>query len=241
MQDVKSPSHLIYKSTVSTDGLSLFLSNDKSGRLAMGISLGGEPGSTVFTVDDSPSMPISRLELPAQHFTSETASPLFDPTWSGAHRWLRFGIKGEARGAETSGDEPPEPSAGLQIIAATAAIGSTFYNITDAGSKACPAGTAGHALDFEARTEPSLHPLIGATIDDSSHRICEMRFALSGRSGVMGATGYVDMHFADVDGYWLVTDGVVDIEARLLGIGIKHGVMTFRSSDLEVDTPKMEE
>lgn len=235
MSAVKAPKAITFREAVTTTNISLYVSNDARGNLVFGLGLGGINGTDFWDVVGYPLDGESNISLEKQHFVSKTPSPLFDPTWNGAYRWLRYGILGVQPPTRASASRalPSKHRSTSNVIATVMAIGSSFYDVTDAGASACPGSNdAGHALHLIARDDPTMHPLTDVIVDVKTHRFCSMRFALRGRSGFFGATGYIELHFAKLDGYWLVHDGVVDVEERFLGIGLKQGTISFKIDDL---------
>lgn len=56
-----------------------------------------------------------------------------------------------------------------------------------------------------------MHPLTDVTIDLATTRFCSVRFSLPLR----GAYGYSELHFGDVQGYWMTTSDHADMRAIL--------------------------
>ncbi len=162
-------------------------------------------------------------------------SPLWDPTWNGAYDWLRYGVFGSQQpqfNANVKADATPAPSAtpvqggAIKTIAVVSAMGAQYYRITDGGSASCPSGAPGHALHLSAVRDPSAHPLSDVVVEAGSLRFCMMRFSIAD-SGVVGLTGFSELHFNDAGGYWMTTDATTTLLIRAFGIGVKKAVLRF--------------
>jgi hypothetical protein len=57
--------------------------------------------------------------------------------------------------------------------------------------------------------------------------MCTVRFNI-GQTGAVALTGSAELHFGDVEDLWLVTDGRIDLLARVFGIGAKHMALDVR-------------
>lgn len=229
MNGLKVPSNLQYHSTVTFHNVQVGLSNDRSGMMQMSLGLGGEDGSTAWSIIDHTTTPLSQVSLADPKFVSKTTSPLFDPTWDGVHRWLRYGLRGMPADGSSAFALDHDPNATQTVF------GASSYDVEDGGARACPNGNPGHLLRLVARSRPDLHPLSAAIVETRTSRFCMLRFSIQGRSGLMGATGFVEVHMKDVGGYWLVSDGFLDVEARLLGLAIKNGRIGFTDTDVQID------
>jgi hypothetical protein len=145
--------------------------------------------------------------------------PLFNPTWTGAYDWLRYGLDGRPH-ANAAGAVPTfDPQ--LKTIATLTIMAPGAYRVSDAGSQQCPDGSPGRHLQFAAKDDWARHPLTDITVDERTMRFCSMRFRIDPKH-IRGGTGTVQVDYGDVDGYWLLTHTSVDFLARLFGIGIHH-------------------
>ncbi len=150
---------------------------------------------------------------------------MFIPTWTGIHDWMLFVLHG--RPVSANSDPSPEPSmaaaSSLKVIGMVNVIGINFYRITGAGAALCPGGAQGRHLQLEAPNNPAIHALTDVTIDLASMRFCSMRFRLALKSNaafVLNSTGSSELHFGDVDGFWMTLSGDSDILVRTFGIGV---------------------
>jgi hypothetical protein len=80
--------------------------------------------------------------------------------------------------------------------------------------------------------QPDTHPLRRVVIDDTDRRFCMMRFALSGVDGPADYRGYVDLHFAQVGAYYLITDGFVDLRIDQDGSALDWARFPFVYNDI---------
>lgn len=145
--------------------------------------------------------------------------PLFDPTWTGAYNWLRYGLDG--RPHQNAAQTAPKPDPHLKTIATLTVMAPGAYRVSDAGAQQCPNGSSGHHLQFAAKGDWTRHPLTDITIDERTMRFCSVVFRIDPQH-IHGATATVELDYADVDGYWLETRNHVDVLARLFGIGVRH-------------------
>ena len=49
----------------------------------------------------------------------------------------------------------------------------------------------------------------------------------------MGYHGIVEQHYADVGGYWMQTDGILDGTMRAFGIAYHHGIWRYRLTAMQ--------
>jgi hypothetical protein len=163
-----------------------------------------------------------------------SARPFFDPTWFGAFRALRDGMLGfqnpdASRDALTIA-EPTVPQDGsLHTIAAVSVIGPAIYAVQDRGTAACPNGDPGRALHLVARDHDPRKQLSDVIVDSNSMRFCMIRFGWS-EAGFI--TGFIEQHYADVGGYWVVSDGLIDDTLRVFGIKTHHFIWNYRLNDM---------
>jgi hypothetical protein len=147
-------------------------------------------------------------------------SPLYDPTWNGAAAFARYGLHPPP--APSSAPVPATPgSNGMPVIGGVSVFTVAFYRLADGGAAVCPNGAAAEAVHLVAFRDPNTHPLTDVVIENQTQRMCSMRFQLH----IDGAVAYapvVELHFAMVQDYYLSTDGFIDGEFHLLGLGVKH-------------------
>jgi D-alanyl-D-alanine carboxypeptidase len=157
---------------------------------------------------------------------------IFDPTWFGAYRALRDGMLGyqNAQAPRTSltvSPPTPAPDSTLNTIATVNVIGPSIYGVTDRGPATCSNGDPGQALHLRPHRRDSRHQLSDVVVDLRSMRFCTIRFGWS----EMWFSGFVEQHYANVGGYWVVTDGSIDGTLRAFGIATHHFVWTYRLVD----------
>ncbi len=163
-----------------------------------------------------------------------SARPFFDPTWFGAFRALRDGMLGyqssePGRDSLTIAEPTPQPDGSLHTIAAVSVIGPGIYAVQDRGAAACPNGDAGRALHLVPRQRDPRRQLSDVIVDTGSMRFCMIRFGWSA-SGLF--TGFVEQHYADLDGYWVVSDGSLDGTLRVFGIKTHHFIWNYRLNNM---------
>jgi hypothetical protein len=161
-----------------------------------------------------------------------SARSFFDPTWYGAYRALREGMLNAQDPAppRPSPDDPsPAPEAALRTIGGIAVMGPALYRISDRGAATCPDGEPGRALHLTSRKRDPLRQLTDVIVNAASLRLCMMRY---GVAGAFGFHGIVEQHYADVGGYWMQTDGLLDGTLRAFGISTHHGIWRYRLLDM---------
>lgn len=150
--------------------------------------------------------------------------PLFNPTWTGAYDWLRYGLDG--RPHENAVQPMLPASAQLKVIATVAVMAPSAYRVSDAGPQQCPDGSAGHHLQFAAKGDWTEHPLTDVVVDEGTMHFCSVRFRIDPKH-IHGATGTVRIDYASRNGYWLETHSRVDVSARLFGIAVGRAGVDF--------------
>ncbi len=162
-----------------------------------------------------------------------SARAVFDPTWYGAVRAMRLGMflpgkqpLAAPRESTEAGDAP------LKTIGSVSVMGPALYDIQDRGAVSCPNGQPGHALHFTSRENDLLHQLSDVVIEVRSSRFCVVTFLGRGAGSVV-TSGTFEEHFADVNGYWLETDGVLDGMWQASPVSRRrHGVWRYRLVDM---------
>lgn len=157
-----------------------------------------------------------------------TARSFFDPTWYGTYRALRDGMlnyQDVEPPVSASATPTPAQASSMREIAAIHVMGPTIYALEDRGLQACPNGGPGHALHLVARDRAPQHQLSDVVINTQTQEFCLLRY---GVRDAFGFHGVVEQHFADVGGYWTLTDGFIDGTIRFFGISTHHGVWHFR-------------
>jgi hypothetical protein len=161
-----------------------------------------------------------------------TGRSFFDPTWYGTYRALRDGMLNyQDVEIPVSARETPAPAAAssMREIAAVHVMGPTIYRLIDRGQQVCPDGNPGRALHTEARDRAPQHQLSDVVINLQTKEFCMLRF---GVRDAFGFHGLVEQHFADVGGYWTLTDGIIDGTFRAFGISMHHGVWHYTLDDI---------
>lgn len=208
-----------YTVAVRSTGASFFTNREAHGHVTIGWNIGGnlppEPKvNAVYRASDR----LTGVQTPKGWGT--TASPIFDPTWSGVDDLIHYGWHG-----------PPESTLAArahnikatlpQTIATVRAFGVAFYHVADAGTATCANGDPGHAVHLTAWNDPQAHPLTDAVIDLRSGKLCALRFGVR-QPGAISVNGLVTLHLGDVSGRTLVSGERIEINAHVLGIQVKH-------------------
>ncbi len=157
----------------------------------------------------------------------------FDPTWYGTYRALRDGMLFyQDIEKPLSARETPAPLAATSMreIAAVHVMGSTIYRLEDRGQQACPNGNPGRAIHTVAHDRAPQHQLSDVIVNLQTNEFCMLRFGV--RRDAFGFHGIVEQHFADVGGYWTLTDGIIDGTFRALGISVHHGIWQYTLDDI---------
>jgi hypothetical protein len=151
----------------------------------------------------------------------------FDPTWYGAFRALREGMlfyQQVDRPVSASATPTPGPQSDLRTIAVVEVIGTNIYNVVDKGPARCSNGDAGHAMHLVPRDDNPRRQLTDVVVDLRNMRFCTIRFRGGDR---LGFTGFVEQHYAEIHGYWLQSDGIVENAVRAFGIQVTHGTWNY--------------
>lgn len=164
-----------------------------------------------------------------------TARSFFDPTWYGALRALREGMFGSQDPAMAR--ELPAPAAApirpIKTIGAVSVMGPAVYHVDDLGNAACPSGEPGRLLHLTSIKRDRMHQLTDAIVSVKSTRFCMIRFSAVGAGSGFGIrNGYYEQHYADVGGYWVQTDGVLDGSWYTRVLRKQHGTWRYRLVDM---------
>jgi hypothetical protein len=162
-----------------------------------------------------------------------TQRSFFDPTWYGSYRALRDGMLGyQDIEAPVSARATPQPmpSSNLKTIEVETVMGPGIYTVQDSGSATCSNGDPGHALHLVPRSKDPRRQLTDVIVDLRSMRFCMIRYSWPNSFGFHGV---VEQHYADVAGYWMQTDGILDGTLRAFGISTHHGVWLYRLTDMQ--------
>ena len=214
MRDLPEPPFVTFLFDVTLQGKISTALLDRHGRAVFriwtdGASGWGQPSGSWATSHRASDDLSSVANRPHSHLLSR--SPVFNPTWTGAYDWLRYGIEGAPPPKPA-----PQPSAAsdeqLKVIGMVKALGPSSYRITAADPAVCPGGEPGRHLQLAARNgDIKMHPLADVVIEIAHTRFCTMRFHGPAVTGV----AFAELHFGTVHGYWMTTS--VDHEWRTFG------------------------
>jgi len=228
MDAVPQPPYVTYRMEGAGEGFQIGLTV-RSAAVWLLIATGSDPSSWTLRhrTYDYKSEIIDR----ADNKRYLTARSFFDPTWYGAYRALREGMLNAQDPAppRASPDDPAPAPTALKTIGGIAVMGPALYRIADRGDAACPDGSAGRALHLTSRSRDPLRQLTDVIVDVQSMRFCMMRYGIA---GAFGFHGIVEQHYADVGGYWMQTDGLLDGTLRAFGIATHHGIWRYRLLDM---------
>lgn len=229
MSDLPQPSYVTYRLIGENDGMQVALTV-LDGNLWLGMSNGDAPSD--WSVQHR-TFDYESIVTDASTGTAyTTARSFFDPTWYGTERALRLGMlnsQDPAAPHHTAEDPTPPPGPTLRTIAVTSVMSPAIYNVEDRGQATCANGDAGRALHLWSRARNVMHQLSDVTIDLSSMRFCMMRYSVADS---FGYHGIVEQHFANVGGYWMQTDGLLDGTLRFMGFSMHHGIWRYRLTDM---------
>jgi hypothetical protein len=244
MRALVSPPYATYASNWESTGLGFEFEQDRD-RIVIDVGLGG--GLSREREYDASYRSADR----ALEFTNDAGDRLvghghlLEPTWAGAYDILRYGLRGNDPAAVATSapsgafdTSAPVAVAALQTpppaIGSVTAISPLYYRVFDNGTRACAGLGDGRALHLVARHDVQQHPLTDVVLDPATGRFCSMTFVLK-ESGLAGITGHYTIDFAPFGSYWLVSDGLIDINVRLFGIAAKHATLHWAISG--VTTP----
>ncbi|MGD0969753.1 MAG: hypothetical protein ABR949_15890 [Candidatus Aquilonibacter sp.] len=229
MSGLQQPAYLSYRIDGTGDGLAIGLVVIDGN---LWLNMRGGSGTSAWQINHRTFDYTSAVDDVINGRTYITHRSFFDPTWYGTYRALHEGMlySQDPAPPRTS----PAPSASpmdltLKTIAITSVMGTNIYRVTDAGPATCPDGAPGRALRLDSRDHDWRHQLNGVIVDDASHRFCMMRFGIS---EALGFHGIVEQDFADVNGYWIETGGLIDGTLRAFGIATHHGIWRFKLNDI---------
>jgi CubicO group peptidase (beta-lactamase class C family) len=233
MDGLRQPKYLAYRLESSGDGVHLDLWADGRGQ----VWLRGSNGSSTdaWTLRHRTSDYVSEIVHVSDGHRFVTVRSFFDPTWYGAVRALRLGMFGSQDPAAARELTEHEWNAGepaLKAIGSTSVMGPAVYNIQDRGDAPCPNGQPGHALHFTSREFNPMHQLSDVVIENRSERFCVVTFFARYAGGIFTG-GSFEQHYAEVNGYWMQTDGVLDGTWQSSVLSRKrHGVWRYRLIDV---------
>ena len=222
MQKIQEPAFLTYRTSVPGGNTTISVKRDPGGLAALHIETRTstmEPQSWSVVHRGSDGMSTITLEDGSRALTPFA---IFDPTWNGVYQWVRHGLVAvefpEMGEDDDSTQVSPAPGkTPPPLIAVVQAIGTGFYRIEDGGPAMCVDGRPGHFLRTIARSDPGTHALTGVVIDTASMRFCSMMFhekLQTPKNKSASMTFDLALHLGDVDGYYLVRDGMLNGNAR---------------------------
>ena len=237
MDGLRQPKYLAYRMENSGDGVHIDFWADHRGQVWTRGSNGSSTDAWMLRHRTSDYLSEIVHVADGQRFV--TARSFFDPTWYGAVRALRLGMFNSQDPAAPRNVTEHEPNAGepaLKAIGSTSVMGPAVYTIEDRGDTACPNGQPGHALHFVSREFNPMHQLSDVVIETASGRFCVVTFFARYAGGIFTA-GSFEQHYAEVNGYWMQTDGVIDgtWQSSLLSRK-RHGVWRYRLTDVSFPT-----
>lgn len=229
MSDVPQPRYVTYNLQGAADGLQVDLMLQRG---QVWLNVHGGSGSANWTLQHRTYDYASQITDNADNRRYLTQRSFFDPTWYGAYRALREGMFDSQDAAPPRPQQTAAPASDvtLKTIAVSSVIGPSVYAIDDRGDAHCSNGDPGRALHLTSRDRNSHHQLTDVIIDLHSMRFCMMRFA---ETSGFGFHGFLEQHYADVGGYWLQTDGLLDGTLRVFGISTHHGTWRYRLLDMQ--------
>jgi hypothetical protein len=228
MRELPQPQYLTYAMEGEGDGFSVGLLTMRH-MVWLGIRAGSTPSTWRMRhrTDDYATEIVDEAGI---RYVSQRS--FFDPTWYGAFRALRDGLifyQDVEPPLSTAATPAPMQTPDLRTIAVVRVLGAPIYRAADAGPARCSNGDPGHALHLVSRDRVPQHQLTEVVVDLRSMRFCSMRFGMRDGSGFRG---FVEEHYADVGGYWLQTDGVLDATERAFGFATHHGIWRYRFTEL---------
>jgi len=242
MSDLKQPTYVTYRLEGRSEGLEGDLVAGRTCLLQVTFGKKTETDQWIIryrTSDDE-----TEILDSADDHRYVADGPAFDPTWNGSYRSLthqRIYSYSECNAVPPQGPSAPAPMPSapstpsderLRTIATVTVLGPGIYNIEDRGGAACPDGDAGRALHLWSHIKNPSHQLSDVIIDLQSTRFCMVRFGRPAGAG-LGAGLTWEVHYGNVQGYWMETDGSIEATLRALGIVASHGIWRFRLLDMQ--------
>jgi len=232
MDGLRQPKFLAYRMESSSDGLEIDLWVDHNGLVWLRGHDGSAPDAWTIRHRTFDYMNEIVHVSDGRRFVSPRA--VFDPTWYGAVRAMRLGMFLPGTQPVAAPRESTEQAADttLKPIGSVSVMGPAVYDVDDRGAAPCPSGKPGHALHFTLREKNDVHQLSDVVIEVSSGRFCVVTFLARGAGAVM-TSGTFEEHYADVNGYWVQTDGVLAGTWQSSPLSRRrHGVWRYRLVDM---------
>jgi hypothetical protein len=229
MEHLPQPTYVAYRLESTSDGLEIGLRADEQRQ----VWLTNRGGSTP-----------QAWELRHRTFDYETAivdnadgkryltaRSFFDPTWYGAVRALGQGMFNSQDPAPPRDADATSIAPATAVIGTVAVMGPSIYTVRDVGPASCPDDTPGRAMHLTPRTAKPQYQLTDVVVATASLRFCMMRFSAAGAASNIVA-GIYEQHYAEIDGYWIVTDGLLSGSWPGRLFERPHGTWRFRYRDV---------
>lgn len=215
MARLPQPPLVAYDVVARASGAAFYVTRDPgTGEAEFGFSVGSALGDTndwwpvlVRTSDTTTSVRLNQTY-------AVTRFPALNATWGGIDSWMRFGMQ-EAQTPAPSPSPVAEASRdpnAPRVIAVVRSLGLSIYRVNDGGKATCDDGSSGRLLHLTAREDGSRHPATDVTVDAATDTICTIRFHIE-RSELVDRDGYVELHLAPVESYYLVKRGEISFTA----------------------------
>jgi len=231
MDGLRQPRFLAYRMESSSDGLEIDLWADHNGL----VWLRGHDGSApdAWAIRHRTFDYMNEIVHVSDGHRFVSARAVFDPTWYGAVRAIRLGMfLSEQPVAAPRESTEQAGNTGLKPIGSVSVMGPAVYDVEDRGAASCPSGRPGHALHFTSREKNYLHQLSDVVVETGSGRFCVVTFLARG-AGAVVTSGTFEEHYAEVNGYWVQTDGVLEGTWQASRLSRKRrGVWRYRLVDM---------
>ncbi len=229
MRDLPQPSYVSYRLASSSEGYEIGFLVLKDGSVWLRFMKGTTPQHWTMqhrTYDYETE--IVDNDNNGKRYVS--ARSFFDPTWYGAYRALHQGILYTQDQAPPHSIAPtPTPPPELKTIAVESVMGEGVYHVADKGATTCSNGDAGRALHLWSVKNTGAHQLSDAIVDLANMRFCMIRYE---PNNAFAFEGIIEQHYADVGGYWMQTDGLIDGTNRFMGIATHRGIWRYKLLDM---------
>ena len=158
--------------------------------------------------------------------------PFLNASWDGIDEWIRYGVGGPPENAIAPTLPSPEATNEPHVIAVVTSFGLANYRVRDIGPATCANGDPAHAVQLIARGDGLAHPLNYAAIDERTQLFCTLRFnaPIQTDPGV-SAHASVELHLAQIGGYYLISDELVEATGRFFGFQVARVVSAVRFSE----------
>ncbi|MGB6985733.1 MAG: hypothetical protein WBD74_07130 [Candidatus Aquilonibacter sp.] len=209
MNALPTPPSFTYTAEVRTDGgtVAMYPAADA---IATTFVIGGKAGSEG-SADNTLTFSFDQRKravylIGGASALGETPTPIFDPTWNSAFRWMQNRRLFDIDVVQAS--PLPQPTGTpLKTIAIVARSPALSYHVVSSQPARCANGDTGWQLHVVPVADPQNHPLVGVLVDDRTGLVCAAQFEESVRSEPDAhARGAVELRFAHVGDYYVMTD-----------------------------------